>query len=136
MYRTHFNTNVISLLTFMYIIKYELQSYHYIAIEVALGIADCTISFEFEMPTSAGNNYTMLCNLLLLAGPTQASVSRIFDPITNILSEKAGQEVNMPHTALQLQASARDFRRIGDIPRVIGAIDGKTNRYIFFPLLV
>lgn len=82
---------------------------------------------KFLLPHAIHYSQSLVQFLLFFAGPTQTSVSRIFHRVTNILSEKAAQEVNMPHSPQQLQASARDFRRIGDIARVIGAIDGKTS---------
>ncbi|KAK4315472.1 hypothetical protein Pmani_013387 [Petrolisthes manimaculis] len=36
------------------------------------------------------------------SGPTQASISRIFTRITNIMNTKAAEEINMPSTPQQL----------------------------------
>ncbi|KAK3891490.1 hypothetical protein Pcinc_004620 [Petrolisthes cinctipes] len=57
-------------------------------------------------------------------GPTQASISRIFTRITNIMSTKAAEEINMPSTPQQLSTSAQAFSRVTNFPPVIEAIDG------------
>ncbi|KAK3890368.1 hypothetical protein Pcinc_005677 [Petrolisthes cinctipes] len=57
-------------------------------------------------------------------GPTQASISRIFTRITNIMSTKAAEEINMPSTPQQLSTSAQAFSSVTNFPPVIEAIDG------------
>lgn len=59
------------------------------------------------------------------AGPTQSSVSRILQHITDVLNNKAAQEIRMPSTPQELRATAQAFSEISNLPRVIGAIDGK-----------
>ncbi|KAG0717178.1 putative nuclease HARBI1 [Chionoecetes opilio] len=61
--------------------------------------------------------------MILLLGPTQASVSRIFNDVVVALANKAVQGVKMPATEQHRRATAQDFARIRGFPRVIGTID-------------
>ncbi|XP_050707633.1 putative nuclease HARBI1 [Eriocheir sinensis] len=57
-------------------------------------------------------------------GMDQSSVSRAIDKVTQVLCVKASQEIKMPTTAIDINRAMQDFRRTGNFPRVIGAIDG------------
>ena len=50
-------------------------------------------------------------------------MSNIITSVTNILSEKAVNEIKMPAGAIQLQQGMRDFHTLAGFPSVIGAID-------------
>jgi len=56
-------------------------------------------------------------------GLTQASVSRIITEVTRVLTEKAKTEIKFPSSANDLMKTARDFSRLANFSRVIGAID-------------
>ncbi|XP_018007920.1 putative nuclease HARBI1 [Hyalella azteca] len=58
------------------------------------------------------------------SGLSQQSVSKIITSVSNILAERARNEIKMPADILQLQQTMRDFHAIAGFPRVIGAIDG------------
>lgn len=57
-------------------------------------------------------------------GIAQPSMSRIIEQVTNVLCDKATREIKMPMTAEDINNTVREFHRLGNFPRVIGAIDG------------
>ncbi|XP_063854467.1 uncharacterized protein LOC135096683 [Scylla paramamosain] len=60
------------------------------------------------------------------AGPTQASVSRVFEHVCTMLSDKLVQEIKMLPTHLDQRRTAQQFFRIKNFPRVIGTIDASS----------
>ena len=57
-------------------------------------------------------------------GLTQASVSRVISRVTNVLSEKSKEEIEIPSGVVEINRTIKDFGRINGFPKVIGAIDG------------
>ncbi|XP_063855194.1 putative nuclease HARBI1 [Scylla paramamosain] len=55
---------------------------------------------------------------------TYASVSRVFECVCIVLSDKSVQEIKMPSTHLDQRRTAQQFFRIKNFLRVIGTIDG------------
>ncbi|XP_050706651.1 putative nuclease HARBI1 [Eriocheir sinensis] len=58
-----------------------------------------------------------------ITGPFQPSVSRVFMDVANALSNKAMREIKMPSSEQGRRAVARNFSRIRNLPRVVGAIE-------------
>jgi hypothetical protein len=57
------------------------------------------------------------------SGLSQQSVSKIITSVSNILADKARNEIKMPTGILQLQQTMSDFHAVAGFPQVIGAID-------------
>ena len=58
------------------------------------------------------------------AGLCQASISNIITAVTEILAEKAKNEIRMPQGLAAINDTIQNFATIKNFPRVIGVIDG------------